>query len=156
MEMGSRYKRWRGRKAPTQIKSYHTRMRIANKQPSGLLDGALDLLAQSFGLCILVPLRLRLFGCVNCSSPLNILLPCCPYYEMLVRAHCDGRMTWKDLLGLSLLEYSFNRPTKLSKSSCFSWRLSRDLFWSSGLYRCRQRLVSWFEMMGLSRVGSAY
>jgi hypothetical protein len=145
-----------GKIEATAHQSYNTRKRNTCKQANGLLDGALDLLAQGFGLCILVPLRLRLFGCVNCSSPLNILLPCCPYYEMLVRAHCDGRMTWKDLLGLSLLEYSFNRPTKLSKSSCFSWRLSRDLFWSSGLYRCRQRLVSWFEMMGLSRVGSAY
>lgn len=49
-----------------------------------------------------------------------------------------GWQSWrKNLLGLSLLEYSFSLPTKASKSSCFSWRFSRDLLWSSGLYRCR-------------------
>ena len=68
----------------TAHQSYNTRKRNTCKQASGLLDGALDLLAQGFGLCILVALRLRLFGCVDRSSPLNVLLPCCPYCEVLV------------------------------------------------------------------------
>ena len=48
------------------------------------------------------------------------------------------------ILGLFDLEYSFNLPTKLSKSSCFFCLFSSDRFCSSGLYRyieLRQNII---------------
>jgi len=86
--------------------SYHTIMRIACYAISGLLDRALDLLAQGFGLCLLCPLRLQLLGRVNCSSSFDILLPRCPYCEVLAFAHSECKQS-KGLTGLVALGVLF-------------------------------------------------
>jgi hypothetical protein len=81
-------------------------MRMRCYTISGLLDRALDLLAQGFGLCILCPLRLQLLSRVNCSSPFDILLPCRPYCKVLACDHSDceqsGGLTRLVALGILL------------------------------------------------------
>ena len=69
------------------------------------------------------------------------ILPCPARY----RVDVHGELGWwyatkarsEDILGLSLLLYSFNLPTKSSYSRCRRSRFSRLCFWSSGEKRLK-------------------
>ena len=50
---------------------------------------------------------------------------------------CATEVRSEDILGLSLLLYSFNLPTKSSYSRCRRSRFSRLCFWSSGEKRLK-------------------
>jgi hypothetical protein len=54
-----------------------------SRQIEVLFDRALDLLAQRFGFCVFCALSLQLLGGMDGSSPLDVLLPCCPYCDLL-------------------------------------------------------------------------